>query len=233
MNTTLGRDTHLSHLKRPLAAYQKGSLSRRGLLEVRRWEIAVAEHTAVSAFLAEVQKNQNLGDDLVDEVTLTSTENIQNWAFPEDPDLYEALPETVACTFPELIQSSHRARGVVRHVRNMLFGFNVRLNLRSTHGAIGEALRLVMNELALLERACDHVGAGILLAPQFPGEEDRGRPSWSSPGGAPLSDLGQKRPEFTVNHAEGISGHSSTPQLVTERSGAGAAANLGGKKSEA
>lgn len=215
----------LARMLGAVEACQEGRLSQRSLLHFVKWETAVSDHHTVSTFLAEVQNNRNLDSNLVDEVTRTYAENVRHWVFPEEPDLSKALPDAVECTFPELVQSFHRARGVLRHVRNMLVGVNVRLNLRSTHGTMGEALRLVVDELALLERACEHVGTGTLLAPEFPGEEDLGRPSWSSSGGAPLSprqivalaDLGQKCPEFTVSYEDGIGRHSAPPQLVSEQ----------------
>lgn len=205
--------------------YQKGQLGRNGLLYILKWEMALTEESTVSAFLDEVRGNQSLTGDLIDEVTRLYTENVQHWAFPEEGGLAKALPEAVECTFPELVQSFKSVRGALSHVLAKLVGVNVRLDLRSSYGAVVDARRLVSNEIALLERACEHVGAGTLLAPAFPGEDDLGQPSWSSPGGAPLSpkqivwlaDLGQKRPELTVNYAEGISAHSSPPQLVTER----------------
>lgn len=225
MNTKPGTHTPLNHLERPLEAYKNGRLSRRGFLEILKWEMAVAGHDTVSTFLDEVRGNQSLTDDLIDEITSVYTENVQHWAFPEERGLAKALPEAVECTFPELIQSLKSARSALSHVLDKLVGVNVRINLRSSYGAVMDARRIVTGEIALLERACEHVGAGTLLAPEFPGEDDLGQPSWSSPGGAPLSpkqivwlaDLGQKRPELTVNYAEGISAHSSPPQLVTER----------------
>lgn len=215
----------IADLQRAVEAYQEGRLSQRSLLHYVKWETAVSDRNTVSTFLAQLQDNRNLDSNLVDEVTRTYAENVQHWVFPEEPELSKALPDAVECTFPELIQSFHRARGVLRHVGNMLVGVNVRLNLRSTHRNVGEALRLVMDELALLERACEHVGTGTLLAPEFPGEEDLGRPSWSTSGGAPLSprqivglaELGQRRPESTVSYEDGISRHPAPPQLVTEQ----------------
>lgn len=225
MNKIQSADDQLSQLNRAIEMYQKKRLSRRTLLEILKWEMAVAERETVSTFLDEVRGNHSLTDDLIDEITSVYTENVRHWAFPEEPGLAKALPEAVECTFPELIQSLKSARGALSHVLDKLVGVNVRINLRSSYGAVMDARRMVTGEIALLERACEHVGAGTLLAPDFPGEDDLGQPSWSSPGGAPLSpkqivwlaDLGQKRPELTVNYAEGISAHSSPPQLVTER----------------
>ncbi|TDK25835.1 hypothetical protein E2F48_11465 [Arthrobacter crusticola] len=185
----------------------------------------MAGDDAVRAFLAEIQGNPGLDADLVDEVTRTYTEKVQHWVFPEEPGLSSGLPDAIVCTFPELVHSVHGAVGSLRRVLNMLVGVNVRLNLRGSHGAIKEALDQVMEELAYLERACEHVGSGTLLAPAFPREEAEGRPSWASPDGEPLSpkqiawlaDLGQKDPDFSVAYGDGISGHSAPPQLVTER----------------
>ncbi|KQN88985.1 zinc finger domain-containing protein [Arthrobacter sp. Leaf69] len=225
MNKIQSADDQLSQLNRAVEMYQKKRLSRRALLDILKWDMAVTEESTVSTFLDGVRGNQTLTDDLIDEITRLYTENVQHWAFPEEGGLAKALPEAVEGTFPELIQSLKSARGALSNVLDKIVGVNVRLNLRSSYGAVVDARRLMSSEIALLERACEHVGAGTLLAPEFPGEDDLGQPSWSSPGGAPLSpkqivwlaDLGQKRPELTVNYAEGISAHSSPPQLVTER----------------
>lgn len=218
-------ELQLSRLNRTVEWYEKDQIGRKGLLDALKWEMAVTEESTVSTFLDEVRGNQSLTVDLIDEITRVYTENVQHWTFPEERGLAKALPEAVECTFPELIQSLKGARGALSHVLDKLVGVNVRINLRSSYGAVMDVRRIVTGEIALLERACEHVGAGTLLAPEFPGEADLGQPSWSSPGGAPLSpkqilwlaDLGQKRPELTVNYAEGISAHSSPPQLVTER----------------
>ena len=225
MNKIQSADDQLSQLNRAVEMYQKKRLSRRALLDILKWEMAVAEPDTVSTFLEEIRGTENLTGDLIDEVTRVYTENVQHWAFPEEGDLAKALPEAVEGTFPELIQSLKSARGALSHVLDKLVGVNVRLNLRSSYGAVMDARRLMSSEIALLERACEHVGAETLLAPAFPGEEDLGHASWSSSGGAPLSpkqivwlaDIAGKRPEFAVNYADGISAHSSPPQLVTER----------------
>lgn len=225
MNKIQDTELQLNRLNGAVGMYQEGQFSQKGLLDILKWEMAVAEHDTVLAFLDEVRGSESLTGDLVDEITRLYTESVQHWAFPEEGDLAKSLPEAVECTFPELIQSFKSARAALSHVLGELVGVNVRLNLRSSYRAVVDARRLVSDEIALLARACEHVGAGTLLAPEFPGEDDLGQPSWSSPGGAPLSpkqivwlaDIGEKRPELTVNYADGISAHSSPPQLVTER----------------
>lgn len=222
MEQTPGTGALFRHMEKALDAHRKGWLSRKRLLTFLKWEMAVAEDCTVRTFLTEVQENRNLDTELVDEVTRTYTENVQYWDFPEEPGLSGALPEAIVCTFPELIQSVHGAAGGLRRVRNMLVGVNVRLNLRGSHGALGEALRLVMDELEFMERACEHVGAGTPLAP---GITDQKQGAWDSRDGAPLSpkqivwlaDLGQEDRTSALKYADGISWHSTPPQLVTER----------------
>ncbi len=187
--------------------------------------MVLAEPDTVSTFLAELQDNPNLDSDVVDEVTRTYTDNVQHWVFPEEPDLSKAVPEALECTFPELIRFFKSARGALGVVLDALVGVNVRLNLRGSYGAVQDARRLLTDEIALLERACEHVGSGTRLAPAFPDEADEDRPSWYSPHGAPLSpkqitwlaDLGKESPEISLTYAEGITAHSHPPQLVTER----------------
>jgi hypothetical protein len=69
----------------------------------------------------------------------------------------------------------------------MLVGANVRLDLRDFDMALEEALRLVTEELGVLEGACQTIGDGTGIALAYPGEEAEGRPSWTSPVGPPLS----------------------------------------------
>lgn len=206
-------------------AHLKGHYPREELVGFLKWEMAAAGGKDVAKFLSGLQENQNLDVDLVDEVTRTYTENVQWWDFPEEPQLTAELLDSVEISIPEVIQSVYRASMGLIRVRNMLTGVTVRLNLRGLDAAIGEGLHLVMEELLLLEVACEHVGTGTLLAPGFPGVKGDGQAAWSSPGGAPLSpkqiiwlaDLGRKAPEMAVTYAEGIRAHATPPQLVTER----------------
>lgn len=203
----------------------QGLTTREGMLSVLKWQMAVSESAAIKAFLGEIQGNKNLDIDLVDEVTRTYTEDVQHWVFPEEAGLSKAWPDAIECTFPELVEAANFAAALLHKVQFMLVGVNTRLNLLGSYSAVGQALQLVSKELALLEPACEHVGTGTLLAPGFPGEADEGRPSWSSPGGSPLSPkeivwlakLAQSNPELSVKYADGISRHSTPPQLVTER----------------
>lgn len=225
MNKNQDPDALLARLQRTIVSYKEGRLSQRSLLRILKWEMVLAEHDTVTTFLAELQDNPNLDSDVVDEVTRTYTDNVQHWVFPEEPDLSKAVPEALECTFPELIRIFKSARGALGVVLDALVGVNVRLNLRGSYGAVQDARRLLTDEIALLERACEYVGAGTSLAPAFPEEADEGRPLWYSPHGTPLSpkqitwlaDLGKESPEISLTYAEGIAAHSYPPQLVTER----------------
>lgn len=219
------QDVPLTVMEGALEAHLKGHYPREELVGFLKWEMAAAGRQEVWNFLSGLQENQNLDVDLVDEVTRTFTENVQWWDFPEEPQLIAELVDSAESSIPEVIQSVYRASMALIGVRNMLTGVNVRLNLRGLDAAIGEGLRLVMEELLLLEVACEHVGTGTLLAPGFPGVKGDGQAAWSSPGGAPLSpkqiiwlaDLGRESPEVAVTYAQGISAHTTPPQLVTER----------------
>lgn len=222
------RNFSVTLMQGALEAHLKGHYPRGELLNFLKWEMAAAGEQEVRTFLSGLEQNKNLDTDLVDDVTRTYTENVQWWAFPEEPQLSAELLDSIESSIPEVIQSVHRASMGLARVRNMLTGLNVRLNLRGLDAAIEEGLLRVMDELLLLEVAGEHIGTGTPLAPEFPGAKGEGQAAWSSPGGAPLSpkqiiwlaDLGRKAPGFAITYAEGISAHATPPQLVTERIGA-------------
>jgi hypothetical protein len=212
-------------MKNALDAHLDGLFPREGLLLFLKWEMAAAEFKSLTDFIAEVKNYPDVDDDLVREITSISR-YVQHWEFPEEPGLAEALPEAIECTLPELIVAVGRAAGQLGHIRNMLVGVNVRLNLLGANAAIEEALRLVSDELASLEGACEEIGNGTGLAPSIPGGEAEGRPSWASPDGAPVSpyeitclasEARWNDLDFSIAYSDGMCQHSTPPQLVTER----------------
>lgn len=202
-----------------------GSIPREGLILFLQWEMAAAQLRPLLDFIAEVKKNyEEVDPDLVREITATSR-YVQHWDFPEESGLSEALPGAIECSLPELVMSISRVVGRLGHVRNMLAGVNVRLNLLGAHAAFEEALHLVQEQMELLERACVKIGDETGLAPALPGEAAE-KPSWVSPGGAPLSpdeiillaDLARWNDmDFSVSYKDGLRAHSTPPQLVTEQ----------------
>ncbi|MET4097396.1 hypothetical protein [Arthrobacter sp. UYCu712] len=216
-------DTAFVLMKTGLEAYRQGIFPKEDLINLLMREMAAAEDETAMSFVAEVQ-NQEPEGDLSYEATRIY-KHVQRWKFPEEPELSKALPAAIECTFPELIQSLARAAGQLERVRNMLVGVNVRLDLRDSDMAVGEALRLVTEELRVLERACRKIGDGSGIAP-LPDDEAEDVPSWTSPAGSPLSPRQiltlavqalWNYPDFSVTYAEGLRGHSTPPQLVTER----------------
>ncbi|MGO4383398.1 hypothetical protein AB4Y80_04085 [Specibacter sp. RAF43] len=203
----------------------QGLVSREPMLLRLKWQMAASDGDLVAAFLNEIQEDPTLEADLVEDITSTFTDNVQHWKFPEEHKLSSPLTDALECTFPELVNSVYRAAVGLRRVRAMLIGVNVRLNLRGAHRSMGEALNLVIGELELLSLAGEHVATDAPLRSSFPEEEDDGRGPWSSPAGEPLSpkqivwlaDLCRKHPDSSIGYADGISAHSTPPQLVTER----------------
>lgn len=217
-------DSHLSLLLKAIDAHWAGVFPRNELLTFLKWEMAAAPDNTVRKLISAVQNDDPDGD-LAYEIDLTC-KYVRQWEFPEEPDLSAALHESIECTLPELVRSVAHVGGQLGRVRNMLVGVNVRLDLRDSDKALEEALRLVSEELAVLELACEEIGFSSGVAPAFPDDESEGRPSWSSPEGAPLSpnqihslvDLAQwNYPDPSYTYAEGIRGHSTPPQLVTQR----------------
>ncbi len=178
----------------------------------------------VDDFLRDLRTNWILDPDVLDAVSRTYTENVQHWVFPEEPQSSTQLPDAIECTIPELVESAGMAVGILRQVLNMLVGVNTRLNLRRAYESVEQALHLVSEEVALLEQAGELVGSGALLAPAFPGRKVQ-EASWCSTKGAPLTpkqiiwlaSLAEGQRELSLTYADGISHHSTLPQLVAEQ----------------
>ncbi|MBE4720000.1 hypothetical protein DAD99_18195 [Pseudarthrobacter sp. AB1] len=210
-------------MKTGLEAYRQGIFPKEDFINLLMREMAAAEDETVMNFIAEAQ-NQDREGDLSFEATRIY-KHVRRWEFPEEPELSKVLPAAIGCTLPELIQSLARAAGQLGRVRNRLVGVNVRLDLRDTDVAVEESLRLVTEELRVLERACRKIGDGSGIAP-LPDDEGEDLPSWTSPAGSPLSPRQiltlavqalWNYPDFSVTYAEGLRGHSTPPQLVTKR----------------
>lgn len=209
-------------MEQALDAHVNGFVPRDELLALLQLHMAAADDKTVATFLAKVQNNQHLDADLVDDVTSTYTEDVQHWVFPEESGLSEAVPGAIECTFPELVQAVYGAGVVLQGLRSMLVGVNVRLNLRGTYRALGDALSLVTDELVVLGQACEYVGTNTPLAASFPGRGYDDRSPWYSLNGVPLSprqivllaEINHEDSERSFTYAEGLLGHSASPQLV-------------------
>lgn len=219
------QDSDFLLMNHALDGYRDGLLPRDGLLSFLKWQMAVAQDHSVRSFLTRVAEDPTLDSDLAHEISILY-KYVRHWEFPTESELSKALPEAIECTLPELIQSVARVGGQLGRVRNMLVGVNVRLDLRGTDLAVDEALRLVSEELTILEGACEEIGAGNGIATAFPSEDAEARPAWHSRDGAPLSPqqiLGLANlarwnyPDYFDSYAVGISRHSTPPQLLTER----------------
>lgn len=212
-------------LQTVLDAHMEGSFPREGLLLHLKWEMAAARYKTPEDLVAQIKSYQDVDDDLVREI-IRIGRYVQQWEFPEEPGLGAELPEATKCTLPQLVLSVRRAVGQLEHVRNMLVGVNVRLNLLAVDEAIEEALDLVINELASLQGACEEIGKGTSLPPSIPCSGAEGGPSWASPEGAPaspyeitlLASEGRwNRLSASTAYADGIRKHASPPQLVPKR----------------
>lgn len=204
-------------------AHLEGFFPKEGLLSLLKLHMAAADTKTVSTFLTKIQENEHLDVDLVDEVTSAYTEEVRHWVFPEESALSGPLPNAIECTLPELAQAVYGAAAALQRIRCMLAGVNVRLNLRGTYRAVGDALNLVADEMEVLGLTCEYVGSDTPLAASFPGSGYDDRSPWYSLNGVPLSprqivmlaDRSVENPESTFSYAEGLMGHSSPPQLVT------------------
>lgn len=213
-----------SVMKQALEGYMGGVVSREDFLHFLKWEMAIAEDWSALSFIADV-KDLDPNGDLALSVRRTY-EYVRLWEFPEEPGLSNGVREAIECTFPELIHSVTFAILQLGQTRNMLAGLNIRLDLRDTDAAFATAVNLLSEELEILESTCESIGNLDCISREFPTEDEQGSPSWTAHDGAPLSPkellelsrLARWDPPFKrATYAEGISAHSTPPQLVTAR----------------